>query len=290
MPVPHESPIASARASIVIPAHNEEAVIGHLLERLLEGTTTGEFDIVVLANGCTDGTAAKAREYEPAVRVLDLPEPSKRNALKRGDAETDVFPRIYVDGDVDLGSADVRALASALEAGALAAAPVRVIHREAAGMLVRAFYDVWEELPQVRDAPFGRGVVALSKAGVERVRDLPPMMSDDLAMTAAFTADERVIVPEARVGIWPPRTVRDLVRRRIRVYTGNEQFDQAAPRSDELTTSPRDLLAIVKRRPRMTPKLAVFAGVAVVSKIAARRRTRAGDYTTWLRDESSRAR
>jgi hypothetical protein len=116
------------------------------------------------------------------------------------------------------------------------------------------------------------------------------MMNDDLAMTAAFSPAERVIVPEARVRIWPPRTARDLVRRRIRVSTGNEQFDQAGPRSDALTTSSRDLLAIVRRRPLLAPKIAAFIGVGLFSKVAARRRTRAGDFTTWLRDESSRTR
>jgi glycosyltransferase involved in cell wall biosynthesis len=288
--VPNDSSAVTPKASIVIPAHNEEAVIGQLLERLLAGTSPGEFEILVLANGCTDDTVAVAQRYAPAVRVLDLPEPSKRLALKRSDTETDVFPRLYVDGDVDLGSADAGALVAALEAGALAASPVRDIPRKDASPIVRAFYDVWEELPNVREGSFGRGVVAVSKAGFERIRELPPMMNDDLAMTAAFSPTERVIVPEAHVRIWPPRTARDLVRRRIRVSTGNDQFDQAGPRSDALTTSRSDLLAIIKRRPALTPKVAVFIGVGLVSKVAARRRTRAGDFTTWLRDESSRTR
>ena len=97
-----------------------------------------------------------------------------------------------------------------------------------------------------------------------------------------------MVVPSARVIIWPPRTASDLVRRRTRVYTGNEQFDRAQGRSAELTTSPRDLVAIVRGRPALTLKVGVFVGLAVVAKLAARKRIRAGDFTTWLRDESSR--
>ncbi len=40
-------------ASIVIPAHNEERVIGRLLRSLTTGVPSGHSDIVVVCNGCT---------------------------------------------------------------------------------------------------------------------------------------------------------------------------------------------------------------------------------------------
>jgi glycosyltransferase involved in cell wall biosynthesis len=280
---------ADPLASILIPAHNEERAIDRLLRVLLEQAAPSEFEIVVVCNGCTDDTASAARRYAPAVRVVELPEPSKQQAIRRGDEEALALPRIYLDADVRLGTGDVRALVQPLRDGtALASAPERDLQLANASRLVRAYYDVWQQLPQVKSGLFGRGVVAVSADGFERVRHLPPTMSDDLALSEAFGASERVIVQEARVAIWPPRTVRDLIRRRVRVYTGNAQLDQQYGRADEAKTSAADLVAMMRRRPSLALRMPVFVGVAAVSKIAARRRIRRGDFTTWLRDESSR--
>src|SRR4051794_10857255 len=49
-------------ASIVIPAHNEEAVLARCLRVLLAGSQPGELDVIVVANACTDRTAEIARE------------------------------------------------------------------------------------------------------------------------------------------------------------------------------------------------------------------------------------
>ena len=275
-------------ASIVVPAHNEERGIQRLLDALTVDAAPGEFEILVVCNGCTDSTAEIAAGYGPDVRVIDLPEPSKRAALKRGDAEATAFPRLYIDADVVIDAAAVRALARALRGPVLAAAPVRVLPREGVRRLVRAYYDVWEQLPQVRSAPFGRGVIAVSAAGHERIRALPPVMADDLALSAAFAAGERTVVAGAAVTVWPPRTLRDLMRRRIRVNTGNAQFDQGGGRPAELKTSPRTVLRVARAQPRLIPSVPVFLSVAFAAKLAARRRIGRGDFETWLRDESSR--
>jgi hypothetical protein len=154
---------------------------------------------------------------------------------------------------------------------------------------VRWYYDVWGRLPEVRAGLFGRGVIALSESGHERVATLPPLMSDDLAAALAFEPGERAIVPGARVVIHPPRTVGDLLRRRVRVATGVTQIehDRAAPESTARTRS-TDLLAIIKQAPWMTPQVAVFATVTILARLQAARVVRRGDYSTWRRDESSR--
>jgi hypothetical protein len=53
-------------------------------------------------------------------------------------------------------------------------------------------------------------------------------------------------------------------------------------------TSGGDLAALLRRRPSQAPKIAWFALVALWSRRAARRAIANRDYTTWLRDESSR--
>ncbi len=48
-------PVTVPRASVVIPAHNEEHVIGRCLDRLAQSASS-ELEVVVVANGCTDRT------------------------------------------------------------------------------------------------------------------------------------------------------------------------------------------------------------------------------------------
>jgi glycosyltransferase involved in cell wall biosynthesis len=281
--------VPRAESSIVIPAHNEEMAIGRLLRSLLESATPGEFDIVVVCNGCTDRTSEIARYFGPDVRVLELESPSKQLALARGDAEARYFPRFYVDADVELSTSGVRAISAVLLRGeVLAGGPERMIDLGSASLLVRAYYAVWTRLPQVRTGLFGRGVVAVSAAGHRRTSLQTAVMSDDLAMSEAFALNERAVVADAVVVIRPPRTIGDLVRRRIRVVAGGVQLDQLGGRSAEAKTSWRDLFLIARERPTLSLCIPIFLGVALTAKIAARRPVRKGDFSTWLRDESSR--
>ncbi len=276
--------------SVVVPAHNEEALLGQLLARLLESAEPGELDIVVVANGCTDGTVAVAESFAPRVRVVSSAIPSKRAALRLGDELARGFPRLYVDADVELGTADVRRLGAAVAApGVLAAAPERTFDMAGRRWPVRWYYQVWTRLPEVRAGLFGRGVLAVSEAGHRRIAELPPVMADDLAVSLAFGPDERTVVPAARVLIRPPRTWADLLRRRVRAETGTSQLERDAvlPGASARTT-PRDLLTLVRREPRLALPMPVFLAAAVLARLRARRAVRSGDYTTWLRDDSSR--
>ena len=108
--------------SIVVPAHNEAQVVGRLLRRILSPAGPDDpdgqdgqdgLDVVVVANGCTDGTAEVAASFGPPVRVVSIPVASKLQALAEGNRAATGFPRLYVDADVELGAGDVRALAEA---------------------------------------------------------------------------------------------------------------------------------------------------------------------------------
>ena len=52
---------------VIIPAHNEAAVIARCLDTLLEPPRPDRLDVVVVANGCTDDTADRARAFGPPV-------------------------------------------------------------------------------------------------------------------------------------------------------------------------------------------------------------------------------
>lgn len=279
----------SISASVIIPAHNEERSIARTLTALLDGGERSDLDVVVVCNGCTDDTAGVARRFAPLVRVVEISEASKNAAVRAGNAASSVFPRVHLDADVELPGADVRALtAPLLDDDFLASAPQRSVPRDGCSPLVRWYYDVWEQLPQVRSGLFGRGVVALSAAGQARVSVLPSVMSDDLAMSDAFDEGERIVVDGATVVVRPPRTIRDLVRRRVRVATGNEQAHRGGVRRQESGTSLSQLGRLAREQPLLAPRMLVFFGVTVVARMLSRRAVRAGDFTTWQRDESSR--
>ncbi|MFI7028314.1 glycosyltransferase [Microbispora rosea] len=276
--------------SVVIPAHNEAPVLGRLLSGLLGDARPGEFDVVVVANGCTDETESVARAH--GVRVLSTPVPSKREALRLGDREARGFPRLYVDADVTVSTAGVRALVARLGGPGtlLAAAPERDLALAGRPWAVRAYYAIWTRLPHVRTGLFGRGVIAVTEAGNDRIRALPPVMADDLAASLAFGEDERTVVAEARAGIQTPRTFADLLRRRVRAATSVSELErETGPGGPSARTSLGDLVRIAAREPWLLPAAAVFTSVTVLARRRARRAVRAGDYTTWLRDESSRA-
>jgi hypothetical protein len=280
--------------SVVIPAHNEEAVLGRLLSGLLADAEPDEFEVIVVANGCRDGTARVAGEH-PGVRVVSTPVPSKFSALRLGDEQATRFPRLYVDADVELGTRDARALAAALGApGVLAVAPERGMVLRGRPLAVRWYYQFWERLPVVRDGLFGRGVIGVGAAGQHRLATLPEVMGDDLAASMAFPPGQRRVVPGARALVHAPRTVRDLVRRRVRSMTATAQVhaDPRVPSREAGGGEPRtgwpDLLGVVRREPAQALRLPVFLGITLASRLGARRAIRSGDFTTWLRDESSR--
>jgi glycosyltransferase involved in cell wall biosynthesis len=274
--------------SMVIPAHDEAGTLGRLLTRL---AGTDDLDIVVVCNGCTDATADVARAFGPRVHVIETPVPSKRDALRLGDRAASGYPRFYVDADVEVGSGDVASMVQALqEPGVLAVAPSRVVPLDGVHWPVRWFYEVWQLLPGVQTSAFGRGVIGVSAEGHRRIRALPPLMSDDLAMSEAFTGEQRRIVTDARVVVHPPRTWADLVRRRVRAMTGNVQARASGVAGTSSQTRPADLVGIARQSPSLAVKVCVFVVTAAVARTAARRRVRAGDFSTWLRDESSRQR
>lgn len=279
-----------AVASVIIPAHNEAATIGRNLLALRQGTHETDLDVVVVCNGCTDQTAEVARRADPLARVIEIQQPSKAEAVRVGNTASDVFPRVHLDADIELsGAAVMQLLEPITRDNVLATAPRRDVPKASCSRWVRWYYDVWEALPQVESGLFGRGVVVLSEQAQARVTALPRMMSDDLGMSDSFSGDERRVVPGAVAVIHPPRTLRDLVRRRIRIATGNTQAGQLGVRRPASRTSMRTLLGLAVGRPGLALRLPVFLGVHVAARLGARQAVRSGDFTTWQRDESSRS-
>ncbi len=275
-------------ASIVIAAHNEATVLGRTLDALLSGTADRPHEIIVVANGCTDDTAAVARSC--GVRVVELTEAGKAVALNAGDAVATTFPRIYLDADITVPPGGIAALLSALDAtGALVAVPGRRLALDGRALPVRAYFAINQRLPVFTDGLFGRGLIALSELGRARFGTFPVMVADDLFLDSLFTTAERTVVPAVEVVVETPFTTTALLRRLVRVRRGNAAM-RAAQEVPTSAVRPADRLSwlrdVVLPNPRLAPAGIVYAALSLWAAVAARRGPRSS--LTWAKDESTR--
>ncbi|WP_329103868.1 glycosyltransferase [Micromonospora sp. NBC_01699] len=277
--------------SVVIAAHNEAAVLPRCLHRLLDGADPGEFEVLVVANGCTDATAEVARAV-PGVRVLELVEASKSAALNAGDTTATRFPRIYLDADIELSAAGARTLAAAVSTPGgtasgdplLAAAPSRRLDVTGRPLAVRGYYAVNSRLPAFRDALFGRGAIVLSAAGRARFDRFPGLIADDLFLDSLFEVGEKREIPAVTTVVATPRRTRDLLRRLGRVRAGNAAMRATDTRVRRARRASW-LVDVVLPRPWLLPAGVCYAVLTVLAGVAARR---TATQQGWGRDESSR--
>jgi len=274
--------------SVVVPAHNEAATLGRLLRGLVKDAGPDELEIVVAANGCSDGTEAVARAFGPPVHVVATKRASKTEALNLGDAAARHYPRFYVDADVELDLAALRAVANALSDGrVLIAAPSVTVRTESSSWLVRAFYRVWCKLPSVRDDVVGRGVYAVSRQGRRRFDDFPELIADDHFVRTRYSPSERMVVKGCTSFVDAPRTFRALVRRQARVRAGNRHVDGLDGTSAEDVRGLRGLWTVVSAEPTCARDLPAYLAVVAASRYWSRRLARGAD--PWGRDDSRSA-
>lgn len=269
--------------SVIIPAHNEESVLGRCLRALLGEQASQELEIIVVANGCTDATAEVARDFGGQVRVVSTDIASKSHALNLGDGLARGFPRLYVDADVELPAASVREICSTLERGPYqAAAPTARFDFSGCSWGVRAYYRFWRALPFARGAIAGGGVYGLSAAGRQRFGSFPDLVADDLFVRELFGDDERIALG-CEVIVRPPRNVRSLVRVRARILAGNRDYrrgQRGSPPREQRRSRVRSVLP----HPGLWPAGLVYVGVYAAAQLRSRRPASPG----WARDETAR--
>ena len=109
-----------ASVAVLVPAHDEESVIAATVKRLLAELRPGD-RLVVVADNCTDGTAAVARAA--GATVVERNEPHRRGkgfALERGVQSLEGFPPdvvVVVDADCTLEAGSLEPLARAAAEG-----------------------------------------------------------------------------------------------------------------------------------------------------------------------------
>jgi glycosyltransferase involved in cell wall biosynthesis len=276
--------------SVIIPAHNEGSVIARTLQAMTDGAKSGELDIIVICNGCSDNTASEARRFAPRVRVIETDVASKSHAMNLGDQAAHGFPRIYADADVVLTVEAIRSLARRLERGdVLVVAPTPAFDLAGCSWPVRACYDIRALLPSAREGIGGSGVYALSAVGRARFQEFPSLTADDGFVRVQFQSEERETVSSAQSTVFPPRGVKHLIATKTRSHYGSFELAKLYPERWS-HRGERNLESLIRlfKNPLLWSRLAVYCFVTVVAKYRARRRLREG-VVSWERDQTSRA-
>jgi len=99
--------MSNPKLSIVIPAHNEAARLPKTLQEVHKFVISLPFEVEVLVveNASSDATAAIVRETMPAMpelRLLELAEPGKGNAIHYGMLEAKGAWRFMADADLSM--------------------------------------------------------------------------------------------------------------------------------------------------------------------------------------------
>ena len=276
--------------TIIVPAHNEQAVVARSIVSIRNNAGADAYQVILIANGCSDATAEVARQAWPRIDVVETDTASKSNALNLGDAKATGFPRFYMDADISLTPEAISTVTSRMaEAGALAAAPSMEIRFLDTPWPVRAYYRVWQQLPYVREGMVGAGIYALSEEGRSRFDRFPAIIADDGYIRRLFKPHERLCVEECRSIVAAPGSLRGLIKIKTRSRLGGYELTEKFPELSQ--NEPKDYVAALSRllrRPSLWPSLIVYLTVNLVARLRARKMHRRRAHGVWERDDTSR--
>jgi glycosyltransferase involved in cell wall biosynthesis len=280
----HRSASEGPAGAVIIPAHNEEPVIARTLDALLPLLSSPGVDIIVVCNGCTDGTAEVARRY-PGVLVLETPVGSKPAALNLGDAATDRWPRLYLDADVEVQPSAVAAVFRELTRrdGPFASRPSSAVDARGAMFPVRSYYRARARIPERATRLWGAGLYAVSEAGHARFTAFPAITADDSWFDGLFADGEKTIVETEPAVVHAPLTTAALLRILTRHRRGYVELATIDPASQGRG---RALLGTIRGLPSAVDAFC-YAALAVTARIRSRA-TAGGGTQQWETDASTR--
>ena len=189
--------------TIILPAHDEADYIHACLDHVLAQDHQGPVELILVANGCTDDTAARARAYAAGfaargwqLRVEELAQGGKIGALNHGDACAGPGVRLYLDADIRMGPRLLSGIMRVLDVPEPRYAGGRLVVAPARSAVSRAYARFWQKLPFVTKGVTGAGLFAVNEAGRARWETFPQVISDDTFARLQFTEAERFLVDE----------------------------------------------------------------------------------------------
>ncbi len=281
----HRAATGGPAGAVIIPAHDEERVLARTLDGLLPLLSSPAVDVIVVCNGCTDGSAEVARRY-PGVKVLETPVGSKPAAMNLGDAATNRWPRLYLDADIEVEASAVEAVFRELSrpGAPLASRPSSVVDTRGAVFPVRSYYRARARIPEQTTRLWGAGLYATSEAGHARFAAFPEVTADDSWFDGLFAEGEKTIVETVPARVHAPRTTAALLQILGRHRRGYVELATTDPGSQGRW---RALLGTIRGLPSAVDAFC-YAALAATARL--RSRTTVGVGTKqWETDASTRS-
>ncbi|QRZ12389.1 glycosyltransferase [Paracoccus methylovorus] len=189
--------------TIILPAHDEAGYIDTCLHHVLAQDHVGSVQLILVANGCSDDTAARARSHEPGfaargwrLQVEELTQGGKIGALNHGDAFAGPGVRLYLDADIRMGPRLLAGIMRVLNVPEPRYAGGRLVVAPSRSAVSRAYARFWQKLPFVAQGVTGAGLFAVNEAGRARWGSFPQIISDDTFTRLQFAESERFLVDE----------------------------------------------------------------------------------------------
>ena len=282
--------------TVIIPAHNEEAVIARCLDVVRTGAPDDHaMQIIVAANGCHDRTVEIVSATAPEADIVEIAKGSKTAAINAANGVARHAPRLYLDADVECDFTTLSALAEALsESGTMIAAPTVRFELSRTSPGVRAYYRVWLRQPFAEEGKGGAGCYGLSEAALGLIGPFPDIIADDTWIHTRFSNDQRRVLEQSphegslSTKVHPPRTLAGLVKVEARKQIGNRELHREHPPQFPIHSSSKGGVMNALRSGASLPDLAVFVGIKFAAKLVAYWRIARGQTRTWARDPSSR--
>jgi glycosyltransferase involved in cell wall biosynthesis len=225
-------------ASLILPAHNEAELIQDcinsvLTSDLLPNGWSGE--LIVIANGCSDGTARVAQAMAATARhagwpmtVIDTKEGGKLKALNTGESQATGQVLIYLDADVVVDPTLLSGIVATLDTPKPRYASGIPRVSRAKTWVTRAYARIWTRLPFVQTGVPGFGIFAMNRAGRAAWDAWPDIISDDTFARLNFRPEQRSRVDAGYS--WPMvEGFANLVRVRRRQDAGVQEIQDIYP-------------------------------------------------------------
>jgi len=277
------------KLSIGICAHNEEANIGQVMHNVLEQTkTVGDYEVVVVASGCTDRTVEIVKdlaEKEAGISLLvEKERKGKASALNLLFQKLRGEIYIQIDSDAMPAPGAIGTLLERLEdsrIGAASALPTLTNSRGAAAKVNETLWNLHNLTQLVLNEEGRTGHLSGQLFAIRRsLCDTMPtnVVNDDafLALRSTGRGYGIVFEPHAIVFVNPAGTFQDLLIQRRRIVYGHLMLRRLTGRPPRVfetcsTNEKMRILSIwVRRRGKEIPRLIVLASLELIAHLLAR--------------------
>jgi glycosyltransferase involved in cell wall biosynthesis len=276
-------------ASVIIPAHNEETVIANCIESLLHEAPKNALEIIVVCNGCKDKTSKIAKSFGDKVKVIDTSVSSKSIALNLGNKKAKIFPRFFLDADIELSYKAIRDTVRTLRKSEAHLASLKpTFDLQNRNWKIQSFYKIWELNPYFDGGKVG-GAYALSKKGIERINHFPMITADDEYVRRCFLPKERITVKKHSFIIQTPYSLKMLFNTKRRSHRGNYELNQKHKNLKQYKLGALLRFAFrIAIRPWRWKYVPVYIGVTTMAKIQGFFDYHTGNLKRWEKDLTSR--